>query len=131
MAEWVADKHVKLVRFDGYKPDARYQKPTGFGGKRTPYLDEIYLALIEEAGAREGGLISGECQGIISISPPSARNLSRLKTLTMVEINPAGKTFIMFNHAKWPTKEQKFREAVTAALNMEEIMAVAATACIS
>lgn len=125
MVEWVADKHVKLARFDGYKPDTRYQKPMGFGGKRTAYLDEIYFPLIEEVGAREGALISGEVQGVISISPPSAKNLSRLKNLNLVEINPAGKSFIMFNHAKWPAKEQKFREAVTAALNMEEIMAVA------
>ncbi len=95
MIEWVADKHVKLVGFDGYKPDPRYQKPMGFGGKRTAYLDEIYFPLIEEVGAREGALISGEVQGVISISPPSAKNLSRLKDLNMVEINPAGKSFIM------------------------------------
>jgi peptide/nickel transport system substrate-binding protein len=125
LVEWIADKHVKLVRFDGYKPDTRYQKPMGFGGKRTAYLNEIYFPLIEEVGAREGALLSNEVQGIISIAPPSAKKLAENKNLNLVEVNPSGKTFIMFNHAKWPTKEPKFREAVTAALNMEEIMAVA------
>ena len=61
--EFIADSHVKLKRFDGYKPDTRYKDIDGFGGYKVACLDTITFRIVTEAGARVAGLETGEFHG--------------------------------------------------------------------
>src|SRR4029450_6204525 len=54
LAEHRPDRHVKLVRFDGYV--ARSEAPSGLAGQRTAYLDEIHLLPVPEEATRYAGL---------------------------------------------------------------------------
>lgn len=122
---WVPDEYVRLVRFADYAADERFDGPTGFGGKRTAYFEVVELALVEEPGARVAGLRTGELDGAIAISPPNGRALANEASLRMVERPQAGKAWTMFNHAKWPSNDVRFRQAVLAALDLQRVMAIA------
>src|SRR5437870_1434095 len=39
LAEWKPDQYIRMVRFDDYK--SRTEKPNGYGGGKTAYVDEI------------------------------------------------------------------------------------------
>src|SRR5258705_10922754 len=39
LAEWKPDQYIRMVRFDEYQP--RNEKPNGFGGAKTAYLDQV------------------------------------------------------------------------------------------
>ena len=48
LAEWKPDQYIRMVRFDDYK--SRSEKPNGYGGGKTAYVDEVRCP----AGARGG-----------------------------------------------------------------------------
>lgn len=123
--EYVPDDHLTLERFDGYVPDDRFDGPSGFGGKRTAYIDKIEFRFVPEAGARAAGLETGEFQAVDNLAAPSARRLKDNPDITVFEAMPWSMQTFFFNTAMAPTDNQKFRQAVLAALDMEEIMAIA------
>jgi peptide/nickel transport system substrate-binding protein len=52
------DRHIKLARFKDYA--ARSEPPSGFGGKRTAYLDEILFIPVPDTAVRLAGVETGE-----------------------------------------------------------------------
>src|SRR6266480_4185938 len=46
LAEWKPDQYIRMVRFDDYKP--RNEKPNGYGGGKTAYVDEIRWVPVRE-----------------------------------------------------------------------------------
>jgi peptide/nickel transport system substrate-binding protein len=122
--EFRPDSHVKLTRFDGYMPNAAGTGRDGFGGKKTPYVDSITIRFVPEGGARTAGLQSGEFQVLEHIPTPSAKRLAGDRGLTMHEMMPwAFQTFI-FNASQPPTNNAKVRQAIQAAVDPEEVMAI-------
>ena len=41
VAEYVADSHVKLKRYEGYKPNTQFEVRTGFGGYKVACVDTV------------------------------------------------------------------------------------------
>ena len=56
LAEHRPDRHIKLVRFDGYA--SRQEAPSGLAGRRTAYLDELLFLPVPEEATRYAGLQS-------------------------------------------------------------------------
>ena len=56
--EYRADRHIKLARFKDYA--ARTEPPSGFGGKRTAYFDEILFIPVPDTAVRLAGVETGE-----------------------------------------------------------------------
>lgn len=123
--DYVPDDHLTLERFDGYVPDSRFDGPSGFGGKRTAYIDKVVFRFVPEAGARAAGLETGELQAVDNLTAPSARRLKSNSDVTVFEAMPWAMQTLFFNTAMAPSDNQNFRQAVLAALDMEEIMAIA------
>lgn len=123
--EFRPDSHVRLTRFQDYMPNAQGGAgPTGFGGRKTPYVDNITIRFVPEGGARTAGLQSGEFQVLEHIPTPSAKRLANDRSLTMHEMIPwAFQTFI-FNASLAPTDNVKVRQAIQAAIDHEEVMAI-------
>src|SRR5207302_243713 len=60
LAEWKPDQYIRMVRFDDYKP--RNEKPNGYGGGKTPWLDEIRWIPVPEVATRVAQVETGELE---------------------------------------------------------------------
>ncbi|SMC39855.1 ABC transporter substrate-binding protein [Primorskyibacter flagellatus] len=123
--EFVPDDHVTLEKFADYVPNEDFDGPTGFGGKKTAYLDSAVYRIIPEAGARIAALEAGEVQWADQIPVPAAKRMSADENLNVYEARQwAFMTFIM-NWNLPPTDDVNFRRAVLYAIEPEEVMAIA------
>ncbi|MBM3573291.1 MAG: ABC transporter substrate-binding protein [Alphaproteobacteria bacterium] len=123
--EFVADSHVKLKRFDGYVPDKRSTDINGFGGYKVACADTITFRIVTEAGARVAGLETGEFHGVEDLP---AKAQARLKTNANIVLKPLQNFWVQIaipNLSFAPTDNLKVRQAIQAALDMEEIMEAA------
>ncbi len=123
--EYQPDSHVKLKRFDGYVPDARFNKPDGFGGKKTPYFDTVTFRFMPEGGARAAALQTGEAQALEQIAVTDANRLKSDHNVRLYEMMPWAFQVFFLNANAAPTNNLFFRQAVRAALGNEEILAIA------
>lgn len=122
--EYKPDSHVKIKRFDGYMQSPTGNARDGFGGKKTAYVDSVTFKFVPEGGARTAGLQSGEFQVLEQMPTPTAKRLANDKSVVMYEMMPwAFQTFI-FNASQPPTNNAKVRQAIQAAIDPEEVMAI-------
>jgi len=122
LVENVADSYIKLKRYDGYKPDARFTGTTGFGGNKKVCVDTVNFRMLVEPGARVAALETGEVQGVEDV-PTTAQK--RLKGNPNIKLMPLENFWLHISYPNYsfpPTDNLKFRQAVQAALDMEEIM---------
>lgn len=125
LVEFIADSHVKLERFDEYKPNEAYEERTGFGGYKTACLDTVTFRIVTEPGARVAGLETGELDAVEDVPQSS---VERLKSNEKIKIVPYENFWIHIatpNFEKPPTEKPLVRQAIAAALDMDEIMEVA------
>ena len=124
--EYRPDSHVKIARYDGYSVNPK-GKPTrdGFAGKKEAFIDSVTFRFMPEAGARVAALEAGEIHHNETIDGPTAKRLANDKRFAIYKALPFALQVIKFNHAQPPGNDVNFRRAVQAALDMEEIMAIA------
>ncbi|MBI1773780.1 MAG: ABC transporter substrate-binding protein [Proteobacteria bacterium] len=123
--EFIADSHVKLKRFDGYTPDTRYKDIDGFGGYKVACVDTVVFRIVTEPGARVAGLETGELHGVEDVPTKSVERLKQNKSIVLKPLNNFWIPVAEVNASLPPTNNLKFRQAVQAALDMDEIMEAA------
>jgi peptide/nickel transport system substrate-binding protein len=101
------------------KPDAG-----GFGGARQAYVDEIRFIPVPEPGARVAGLQTGDYDFADFVPSASMPQLTGDRNLRVVRLGPQNYPTVYFNFTG-KFRSLKLRQAVQAALNMDEIMQVA------
>ena len=121
--EWIPDRWVRLAHFADYKPEGKVDAG-GFGGARNAYADEIRFVPVPEPGARVAGLQTGEYDFADFLPSASIPQLTGDRSLKIVRLGPQNYPTVYFNHTG-KFKSLKLRQAVQAALNMDEIMQVA------
>jgi peptide/nickel transport system substrate-binding protein len=122
LGEVASGGHVRLKRYDGYKPNANFEHQTGFGGYRQACFDTVTFRIVTEPQARVAGLKNGELQGVEDLP---ARSLDDLKTDSRITVMPLQNWWIQIAHVNTsvpPTGNPMFRKAVQAVLDMDEIM---------
>ena len=119
--EWVPDRHVKLVRFDTYA--ARSDPSSGAAGRREALADEIYFYPVSQVATRTAGVQSGDYD--IADSTPNQDAYSQVKKDARVVVEPVKPgdflTFF-FNKKQGLMANEKLRQAVLLALDMQPIM---------
>jgi peptide/nickel transport system substrate-binding protein len=116
---------VKLKRFDGYKPNTSFQDRTGLGGFKLACIDSVTFRIVTEPGARVAGLRTGEFQAVEDLP---ASSIAELKQDTSITVLPLKNWWIQMaipNVSNPPTDKLLVRQAIQAALDMDEIMAAA------
>ncbi|HTU01902.1 MAG TPA: ABC transporter substrate-binding protein, partial [Candidatus Sulfotelmatobacter sp.] len=121
--EWIPDRWVRVVRFADYRPDGK-AGVGGFAGPRHAYADEIRFIPVTEPGARVAGLQTGEYDFADFLPSASISQLTGDRSLRIVRLGPQNYPTVYFNFTG-KFKSLKLRQAVQAALNMDEIMQVA------
>lgn len=122
LVETVPGSFVKLKRYEGYKPNTSFQERTGFGGYKQACLDTVTFRIVTEPGARVAGLKTGELQAVEDLPAKSAADM---KSDTNVTILPLKNWWIQIglpNTSNPPTDKLGVRQAIQAALDMDEIM---------
>ena len=123
--EYVPDSHVKLARFDEYVADTRSEGIDGAGGNKTAWLDTVTFRVISEPGAAVAALETGEAHLIEQIPVPTARRLQSNADIKLYENMPWAALSFIFNLRDGVSKNEKFRQAVQAGIDHEEIMGIA------
>jgi peptide/nickel transport system substrate-binding protein len=121
--EWIPDRWVRVARFADYRPEGKVEAG-GFGGARHAYADEIRFIPVPEPGARVAGLQTGEYDFADFLPSASIPQLTGDRSLRIVRLGPQNYPTVYFNHSG-KFKSLKLRQAVQAALDMDEIMQVA------
>jgi peptide/nickel transport system substrate-binding protein len=121
--EWIPDRWVRVTRFADYKPEGKVDVG-GLGGARHAYADEIRFVPVPEPGARVAGLQTGEYDFADFLPTAAMPQLTGDRNLRVARLGPQTYPTVYFNHTG-KFKSLKLRQAVQAALNMDEIMQVA------
>ena len=120
--EFVPGGFVRLKRFDSYSPNTHYEQRTGFGGYKQACLDTVTFRIVTEPGARVAGLQTGELQGVEDVPPTATKDLKNNPAITLLPLPNWWIQITLPNVQKPPTDNLFFRQAVQAALDMDEIM---------
>lgn len=127
VAEWKPAQYLKLERFKNYVADDSYDGPSGFGGKRTAYLDEVLFKPVPESASRVGGLKTGEFD-FTDVLPLSAYESLKKTPKVIVQPTklPVDWITLLFNPTKPPFNDVVMRRAVQATLDEDEVMSTVA-----
>lgn len=123
ISEWLSDQYIRLVRFEGYKP--LDEAASGYAGRKEAHIEEVRLIPVPEPSARVIGLRTGQYDFADWIPATEASQLKALSDVKLVDTGPYGIEVVWINHAGILGENKKLRQAIQAALDMEEIMMVA------
>ncbi len=118
--EHIPDRHIRLDRFDQYKPVA--EPASGMAGRREAYLDTILFLPIPDAAVRVAGVIRGEYHFADTIPHDEYPRLRTMRGVVPVVISVPGWHGFVFNHRAGLMRDKLIRQAFLAALDMDAIM---------
>jgi peptide/nickel transport system substrate-binding protein len=118
--EWAPDRYVKLARFDHYA--ARSEPPSGYAGRREALADEIMYFPVSQVATRIAGVQSGDYDVAIGINQDAYAALKKDARVVPLIIRPGSFLTFFFNKKQGIMANEKLREAVLVALDMQPIM---------
>ena len=118
--ERAPDRYVQLRRFDDYV--ARDEAPNGYGGRRTPFVDEIRFVPVPDASTRVQGAIAGQFD-YADVLPVESMNTLRTARSEPMLFKGFGWPFFFLNAKQGPLTNVKLRQAVLASLSFEDVLA--------
>jgi peptide/nickel transport system substrate-binding protein len=120
LAEWKPDQYIRMVRFDDYK--SRNEKPNGYGGGKTAYLDEIRWQPVPEVATRVAQVETGELDFADDLNLDAYDRLKKNPNLRPL-ISKGNYWLIgVLNKKEGLMTNQKLRQAWQAAIDIEPIM---------
>ena len=118
--EWAPDRYVKLARFDNYA--ARAEPPSGYGGKREALADEVVFYPVSQVATRIAGVQSGDYDIADAINQDAYAQLQKDPRVVAGIVRPGNFLTFFFNKKQGIMTNEKLRQAVELALDMEPIM---------
>jgi peptide/nickel transport system substrate-binding protein len=122
-AEHRPDRHIKLVRFDGYTSPAG--PANGLGGQRVAYVDELYFLPVPDYAIRTAGIQTGEYQYAQQIKPDQYDRLKAMPGVEPVVVKPYGWVTQVLNTKQGLFTDKRLRQAFQATLDVEPMMLAA------
>lgn len=122
--EWVESQSLHLKKFEDYS--ALTTPADGLSGKKEALVDDIYMDIVTDSTTRTSGLQTGQYDISLNLPYDNAAQIEsndKIKTLT----KDYGFIGLFFNKQEGVFEDIKTRQAVNAALNMEEILMAAYT----
>jgi peptide/nickel transport system substrate-binding protein len=123
--EYAPDSHITLDRFADYVPNPNYKGRDGFAGRKEVFIDRAIFRFMPDSVAQLAALQTGQAQILEIVEARAAKQLQTNSAYKVFKVLPFYLQVGKFNHAQAPCDDVNFRRAIAAALNMEEIMAIA------
>ena len=120
LAEWKPDRHIKMVRFDDYKP--RSEPASGYGGKKVVYIDELLWMPVPDAATRVAQIETGELDFADDLDLNAYGRLKSAAGVKAIVAKPYYWLVAVLNKKEGLMTNQKLRQAWQAAIDMEPIM---------
>lgn len=119
MEEYLTDQYIHLKKFADYEPVEL--EASGLAGKKEALLDDIYFEFVTDASTRIAGITSGEYDVAYNIPYDNYEKLDADPNInTLVALGSPN--FLIFNKKNKLFENQTLRQAVAAALDVEEIL---------
>ncbi len=118
--EWKPDVHIKLTRYDGYKP--RSEEKSALAGALVPYIKDVYFVGQPDRSARLSALLAGDVDIAKELSLDQLNTLKSRPGVTAQVQQIYYYPYIGFNFREAPSNDLKFRQAVAAAVDSKAIM---------
>ena len=121
--EFVQDQYIRLDRFDDYVPYGEDGYVDGMAGHKDAAAQTLYYSYVQEAATRIAGLQTGQYDliyGLTSDNYDIIANTPGVETQTQ----EAGTLILVMNKKEGLCTDVNFRQAVNAALSMDDIMTV-------
>ncbi len=121
--EWKPNRHVELVRYDGYTSAAG--PADGYAGERVAVFDRLRFVPVPDPGTRVSGVIAGDYDYAESMPSDLIDDLDRDPAANVV-LNGGPIFGLVFMNSKAGPLESNFklRQAIQAALNKEDALRV-------
>src|SRR3989441_111518 len=120
LAEWKPDQYIRMVRFDDYK--SRTEKPNGYGGGKTAYVDEIRFQPVPEVATPVAQVETGELDFADDPNLDAYDRLKKNPNLKAIVAIGNGWLIAVLNKKEGLMTSQKLRQAWQAAIDIEPIM---------
>lgn len=117
--EWKQDQYVHLSRFEDYV--AREEPADGLAGKREALVSDLYFHFVTDSSTRVAGIQSGEYDVAHAVPFDTADQLESQDDI-INHVYPGGFLSIVFNKKAGLFTDVRAREAVLAAVNMEDVL---------
>ncbi|MFP7365403.1 ABC transporter substrate-binding protein [Corynebacterium callunae] len=115
LESYTKDSQVTLKKREGYK-----WAPADFENRGDAYLDSVEFKIIPEAGNRTGGLSSGQIDVAGGIAPNDIASVEASNSIVS-RANPGTIFGLYFNYKKSALQDEKVREAVSLAVDPQEV----------
>lgn len=113
------DQNVTLERFEDYT--ARDGAPSGVTGEKVAHADRLIFNIVPDATTRLNGIESGQYDYATDIPADNAAQLESNPNITLNTLS-SGILSVVFDKAEGPLANQTLRQAVQAALKIDDIM---------
>jgi len=116
--EWKADQYIHLQRYEEY---AAVEEPqSGMAGKKTPKYNNVYFRINTDSATSFSSFLSGD----YAYTDVNIDNLPQVENLNGVTVDKKiyGDFNVVFNKKSPLFSNLKYRQAVAAAINAEEIL---------
>jgi peptide/nickel transport system substrate-binding protein len=120
-----ADSHVRIRRYDAYKPDTRHPGLVGFGGAKHACVDSVTFRMMTEPAARTAALEVGEVHIVEDVPAASVKRLAADRNIKLSSVETFWMQVAYPNFSFPPTNNLKVRQAILAAMDFDEIMEAA------
>ncbi|WP_042348160.1 ABC transporter substrate-binding protein [Bacillus massiliigorillae] len=117
--EWKQDQYIHLTKYDGYQ--SVDSKPSGFAGKKEAPTKDLFFHFVTDHATRIAGVQSGQYDLADSIPNENYDQLDADKNVKLDAL-PNGTLTAFFNTNQGLLANEKYRQAILAALNNDEIM---------
>jgi peptide/nickel transport system substrate-binding protein len=121
VAEWKQDQYIKLVKFDDYSPYGTKNKIDARVGYKVAATPTVYYDFVKDDATRASGMLSGEYDFAFKL-PPDNFSIFNENSQYKVYNTMAGSLGMIYNKKTGLSANEKFRQAVNAALNDRDIM---------
>jgi peptide/nickel transport system substrate-binding protein len=120
LAEWKPDQHIRMVRFDDYKPLG--ERPRGYGGGKTVSVDEVRWIPVPDVATRVAQMETGELDAVDDLNIDAYERLRQNPNVRPLVVKPYFWLVAVFNKKEGLGTNQKLRQAWQAAIDIEPIM---------
>jgi peptide/nickel transport system substrate-binding protein len=120
LAEWKPDQYIRMVRFDDYR--SRSDKPNGYGGGKTAWVDEIRWIPVPDVATRVAQMETGELDFADDLNIDAYDRLQKSAGARPIVAKPYYWLIAVFNKKEGLMTNQKLRQAWQAAIDIEPIM---------